>query len=72
MQDTTIWCLIVPFLLQTKKLKFPLVSENPTLIGPYVCLSFHNHLQFALNARGSVGAPVISQIVHVFFETPRM
>jgi len=59
MQDMTTWCLIVPFLLQMMKLNFPLVSEDPTLIGSYVCLSFHDHLQFALNARGSVGAPVI-------------
>jgi len=59
MQDMTTWCHVVPFLLQTKKLNFSLVSEDPTLIGPRVCFSFHDHLQFALNARGSVGAPVI-------------
>jgi len=59
MQDMTTWRLIVPFLLQTKKLNFPLVSEDPPLMYPYVCLRFHDHLQFALNARGSVGTPVI-------------
>jgi len=59
MQDMTAWCVIVPFLLQTKKLNFPLVSEDHTLIGPYVCLSFHDYLQFALNVRASVDAPVI-------------
>ena len=59
MQDMTTWRLIVPFLLQTKKLHFLLVSGDPMLICPYVCLSFRDHLQFALNARGSVGASVI-------------
>ena len=39
MQDVATWCLIVPFLLPTKKLNFPLVSEDPTLVDHYVLAS---------------------------------
>ena len=38
MQDVATRCLIVPFLLPTKKLNFPLVSEDLTLVDHYVLL----------------------------------